>query len=818
MNTKRALIFSLLLFAVCTAQGSTFYWIASGGGNWNNAANWSTSSGGSGGAGIPDNDDIVYFDRGGSCILTANVTIISLYLQTGFNATINAGSNTLTITGEGTFNTGTISGTGSLNFNNTTAQITFKGTTFSIPISGTSGNILFSGSTFNNSVTLTKTNTGFDNGTGGNTFKAAVSLTSQKGSLLLGTTTASDIFDGPLTLTISSTGFIQVGQRSTANQYNNNITVNSTGSGYIAFGSNYTGTLGTLADGKTIKAGTFSRGSLLLYYFTQAGTTAQSITLTGSAILSIGSLSPLSAGCTFNGAVTCAAPQVSVSSSTFNQTASFTSTAPVASSIQSCGGGNTFNDNASFINNSGAEWKLGQYAGDTFKKNALYQDRNGFGVKPMGLAYTNTYAGDITSNSNTPSISFEGTAEFIGTADQQITSTSGGSSPVFNNLTINNTGGTLNLKLPIQITGLLNFTSGKIIAATTAPVLFVAGSSHSHASNTSHVEGPVKKVGNTAFTFPVGKGGVYRPISMSNPGTVTDVFTAEFFRTGQSFGSTLAFPMTLISRCEYWLLDRSVGTSNVNVSLSWTSADCPRTYVNTPADLVVSSWNGLQWVNHGNGSMTGNAASGAITSATAVSAFRTSPSSTPFALGTISPNNPLPVTFTDITASAVAKQVHVSWTTATEQNTIQFDIERSADGIQYTTLGHVAAEGNNGTGSDYTFLDEKPLTGRAYYRIKTIDRDGHIGYSRLSMVMVDDSTLTPLNAYPNPARDFAVIDLQGQTLIRHRIINTQGSTMSIPSRVENNLLHLDTSSLMQGIYVVEIIAGDHVQKLRMIVE
>ena len=43
-----------------------------------------------------------------------------------------------------------------------------------------------------------------------------------------------------------------------------------------------------------------------------------------------------------------------------------------------------------------------------------------------------------------------------------------------------------------------------------------------NASSTSYVDGFVSKTGNTAFTFPIGNNGFYRPVSISAPLTVSD--------------------------------------------------------------------------------------------------------------------------------------------------------------------------------------------------------------------------------------------------------------------------------------------------------
>lgn len=65
------------------------YWIASTSQVWNNTANWSTSSGGSGGASVPGTSDVAIFDSGGSgnCTLVGSYSVGSLTIN-GYSGTM----------------------------------------------------------------------------------------------------------------------------------------------------------------------------------------------------------------------------------------------------------------------------------------------------------------------------------------------------------------------------------------------------------------------------------------------------------------------------------------------------------------------------------------------------------------------------------------------------------------------------------------------------------------------------------------------------------------------------------------------------------
>src|SRR4030095_3463052 len=66
----------------------------------------------------------------------------------------------------------------------------------------------------------------------------------------------------------------------------------------------------------------------------------------------------------------------------------------------------------------------------------------------------------------------------------------------------------------------------------------------------------------------------------------------------------------------------------------------------------------------------------------------------------------------------------LTWTTASEQNNRQFDVELSRNGINFDVIGTVASKGNSIADQHYEFLHVKPQPGVSYYRLKQIDHDG----------------------------------------------------------------------------------------------
>ena len=66
----------LSLLSISGAFASDFYWVGNSG-NWNNPSNWSITSGGSGGAGVPTQNDDAVFDGNSIKMVNTIVTINS---------------------------------------------------------------------------------------------------------------------------------------------------------------------------------------------------------------------------------------------------------------------------------------------------------------------------------------------------------------------------------------------------------------------------------------------------------------------------------------------------------------------------------------------------------------------------------------------------------------------------------------------------------------------------------------------------------------------------------------------------------------------
>ena len=163
-------------------------------------------------------------------------------------------------------------------------------------------------------------------------------------------------------------------------------------------------------------------------------------------------------------------------------------------------------------------------------------------------------------------------------------------------------------------------------------------------------------------------------------------------------------------------------------------------------------------------------------------------------------NTALPVTLTHFDASRTTKSsINLSWTTANELNNDHFDVQRSATGDAFETIGSVKGQGNSITAHDYTFVDSRPLAGLSYYRLRQVDADGSSDYSPVATVQ--SAAGQKAIAFPNPSTGTITLPaLDG--LIHYRIYNNIGQTLLSGQAIGNE--QFDITKIPRGTFFLEL--------------
>jgi hypothetical protein len=170
-------------------------------------------------------------------------------------------------------------------------------------------------------------------------------------------------------------------------------------------------------------------------------------------------------------------------------------------------------------------------------------------------------------------------------------------------------------------------------------------------------------------------------------------------------------------------------------------------------------------------------------------------------------NAPLPVQFMSFDARKDQQQVQLSWRVSEEVNIKAYHVERSGDGIQYTSIGVVAPK-PAAAFNDYTFTDAAPLTNMNYYRIREEDIDGKSNYSVIRTVRFQETTFV-VSLYPVPVKDELTVKLSTSSNepAHIRITDVQGRTIYL-RRVQlnagDNIQKIPVHTLMNGTYFIDV--------------
>lgn len=180
-------------------------------------------------------------------------------------------------------------------------------------------------------------------------------------------------------------------------------------------------------------------------------------------------------------------------------------------------------------------------------------------------------------------------------------------------------------------------------------------------------------------------------------------------------------------------------------------------------------------------------------------------------------NSPLSVNLLSFSGYRDGYNNILKWTTTNEQNNRGFQIERSTDGINYTSAGFVnslAPSGNSSGSLHYVFTDNNVNGNKQFYRLRQFDFDGREKLHPI--ILIKEATvpvLTINGVSPNPANStinvlisapkyenilLIITDISGRRMFQNKNVVGAGS----------NTIPIDITNLANGIYYVKMICAN----------
>lgn len=394
--------------------------------------------------------------------------------------------------------------------------------------------------------------------------------------------------------------------------------------------------------------------------------------------------------------------------------------------------------------------------------------------------------------------------EYFGTAPQ-VTGT-GLPVTVDGSLIINNTAGIgtsgVTLSQNTTVSGVLNLTSGKLTTTISELMNLTDNATAINYSNNSFVSGPMTKTGDETFTFPVGEGAEIHTITLHqiSGDDVTDRFQIQYHKANPQvlFPGTFGPGIQHMSALEYWMVNKMVGDPINLVKKIELQATTYSDATDLSSLVITHNTTLAVWENDGNSAFVG-LATGLVTSQD-VSTY----GPFTFASNALFPANPLPIDLVLFDASKISTtKALINWELAACcSSSALFEIQRAGIDRRFTTIGNL---GGSETNRFYNYTDNGLKAGINYYRLKMIDADGKISYSRTVAIMngvdgllltslvptvINNTTVLTITSSTRQKLDIIIVDMQG------RVVNKQNRQVD----AGNTSIEISIASLAAGAY------------------
>ncbi len=174
-------------------------------------------------------------------------------------------------------------------------------------------------------------------------------------------------------------------------------------------------------------------------------------------------------------------------------------------------------------------------------------------------------------------------------------------------------------------------------------------------------------------------------------------------------------------------------------------------------------------------------------------------------------NTPLPVELVDFSSRCMDGDVAIEWSTASENNSMHFEVESSVDAFNWEAIAVVDAAQFSTSLIDYAILHEGAAREKNYYRLKQVDTDG--AYEYYSIIYSDcgsDFDGAPI-IFPNPSKNNFTIDFGGsgmKGIVQLTLVSMEGKEIS--NRQLNlgegvSTFQINNLELQPGLYLIKMI-------------
>lgn len=412
-----------------------------------------------------------------------------------------------------------------------------------------------------------------------------------------------------------------------------------------------------------------------------------------------------------------------------------------------------------------------------------------------------------------------GTLKLTGTGTQTI---SGSGTVIIPNLEINKSSGSVTVSSPIRVTNTLTMVSGNLNNGSNLIEIGTNATGVAQINWTSGtITGPLKRwfsattnSSQMSGVFPVGNSSYNRWAQInftsapSSGGYITVQYKSGLASTGYN-----GFPLTasdgqVIQNCEsdgYWEItpDSYTGSlSQASYTIALRGNNLPNITDMSVTRIIKSSGpSHTSWSACG----THGTISGVLSDFTI-----NSTSNIGFSYFNIGFNDDaaLPIELLSFSGECQDGGTVINWETASEHNSAYFTIEKSRDGINWTTIETTGAAGNSSQLISYSYFDKGAL-GINYYRLNQADFNGVINH--YGPISVNCESIGYFSTFPNPSGTSFNILINDERFVGNstvEIVDEMGKTVFekvVQVKAGINLIPIDNVDLKPGVYFITMV-------------
>jgi RHS repeat-associated protein len=168
----------------------------------------------------------------------------------------------------------------------------------------------------------------------------------------------------------------------------------------------------------------------------------------------------------------------------------------------------------------------------------------------------------------------------------------------------------------------------------------------------------------------------------------------------------------------------------------------------------------------------------------------------------------IPVTWLYFKGTNQGKDNLLEWATASEQNSKEFNLERSLTGISFNSIATIPAAGNSSITRSYQYKDlniDRLNSAVMYYRLKQIDMDGRFKYSNVVRLNYKQKEILNSIVYPNPTPGLITIAVGDKALIgTTALLYDESGRLMESIKITANSQSINLSKYVNGVYIIRL--------------